>query len=220
MTTKKPGSAGSPGSPGSPILNGPYQEPTLHYATAPDGNLDYQDRRPGRRVFAPETPQVPLGRQPQAGMFDINDFAAQYRDHLVNRLRVLVGEWRAAGYPGVTSRVTLELLGYWFANPQRPSWQQLFFAQRETVETAIWLNEVADKSNPGTHVLGQLRLAQETVGQATADDDAANVLPRVAFNGKAYYRVHGAELRSTPRHPWSKPNAENLRWHNENRFRG
>ena len=54
MTTKKPGSAGSPG---SPILNGPYQEPTLHYATAPDGTLDYQDRRPGRRVFAPETSQ-------------------------------------------------------------------------------------------------------------------------------------------------------------------
>ena len=54
---------------------------------------------------------MPLGRQPQAGMFDINDFAAQYRDHLVNRLRVLVGEWRVAGYPGVTSRVTLELLG-------------------------------------------------------------------------------------------------------------
>ena len=40
------------------------------------------------------------------------------------------------------------------------------------------------------------------------------------FNGKAYYRVHGAELRSIPRHPWSKPNAENLRWHNENRFKG
>ena len=210
MTTKKPGSAGSPG---SPILNGPYQEPSLHYATAPDGNLDYQDRRPGRRVFAPETPQVPLGRQPQAGMFDINDFAAQYRDHLVNRLRVLVGEWRAAGYPGVTSSVTLELLGYWFANPQRPSWQQLFFAQREAVETAIWLNEVADKSNPGTHVLGQLRLAQETVGQATVDDDASNVLPRVAFKmatgtGKTvvmaclivYHYLNRSQYRNDPRY--------------------
>lgn len=180
MSTKKPSSAGSPT---SPILNGPYQEPELHYATTPDGNLDYQDRRRGRRIFAPETPQVPLGRQPQAGMFDINDFAAQYRDHLVNHLRELVGRWRRDGYPGVTSRVTRELLAFWFENPQRATWQQLFFAQREAVETAIWLNEVAEKSNPGTHVLGQLRLAQETVDQAAA----GNVLPRVAF--KRDYRL-------------------------------
>ena len=206
MSTKKPSSGGSPN---SPILNGPYQEPTLHYATAPDGNLDYQDRRPGRRIFAPETPQVPLGRQPQAGMFDLNDFAAQYRDHLVNRLRELVGQWRLAGYPGVTSRVTRELLGYWFDNPQRASWQQLFFAQREAVETAIWLNEVADKSNPGTHLLAQLRLAQETVDQAAP----GNVLPRVAFKmatgtGKTvvmaclivYHYLNRSQYRSDPRY--------------------
>lgn len=165
------------GSAITPILNGPYQEPALHYATTPDGNLNYEDRRPGRRIFAPETPQVPLGVQPQAGMFDINDFAAQYRDHMVNRLRELVGRWRQEGYAGVTSRVTRDLLTYWFENPERPSWQQLFFAQREAVETAIWLNEVAEKSNPGTHILAQLRLAQETVNQAAP----GNVLPRVAF---------------------------------------
>ncbi|MBE0546262.1 MAG: hypothetical protein IH627_01130 [Rubrivivax sp.] len=134
MSTKKPSSAGSPT---SPILNGPYQEPELHYATTPDGNLDHQDRRRGRRIFAPETPQVPLGRQPQAGMFDINDFAAQYRDHLVNHLRELVGLWRRDGYPGVTSRVTRELLAFWFENPQRATWQQLFFAQREAVESYV-----------------------------------------------------------------------------------
>jgi type III restriction enzyme len=193
----------------SPILNGPYQEPLLHYATTPDGNLDYQDCRPGRRIFAPETPQVPLGRQPQAGMFDLNDFAAQYRDHLVNRLRDLVGQWRAEGYPGVTSRITKELLAYWFDNPQRPSWQQLFFAQREAVETAIWLNEVADKSNPGTHVLAQLRLAQETVDQAAS----GNVLPRVAFKmatgtGKTvvmaclivYHYLNRSQYRNDPRY--------------------
>lgn len=206
MSTKKPGSAGSPT---SPILNGPYQEPELHYATTPDGNLDYQDRRRGRRIFAPETPQVPLGRQPQAGMFDINDFAAQYRDHLVNHLRERVGRWRRDGYPGVTSRVTRELLAFWFENPQRATWQQLFFAQREAVETAIWLNEVAEKSNPGTHVLGQLRLAQETVDQAAA----GNVLPRVAFKmatgtGKTvvmaclivYHYLNRAQHRNDPRY--------------------
>lgn len=206
MSTKKPTSAGSPT---SPVLNGPYQEPALHYATSPDGNLDYEDRRRGRRIFAPETPQVPLGRQPQAGMFDINDFAAQYRDHLVNRLRELVGLWRRDGYPGVTSRVTRELLAYWFENPQRATWQQLFFAQREAVETAIWLNEIAEKSNPGTYVLGQLRLAQETVDQAAP----GNVLPRVAFKmatgtGKTvvmaclivYHYLNRAQYRNDPRY--------------------
>ena len=45
----------------TPILNGPYEEPGFHYATTTDGNLDYQDKRSGRRIFAPETPQVPLG---------------------------------------------------------------------------------------------------------------------------------------------------------------
>ena len=48
-----------------PILNGPYDEPLFHFATAADGNLDYRDRRDGRRVFAPDTPQVPLGHTPQ-----------------------------------------------------------------------------------------------------------------------------------------------------------
>ena len=195
----------------SPILNGPYDEPGFHYATTTDGNLDYEDKRPGRRIFAPETPQVPLGKQAQAGMFDLNDFAAQYRDHLVNQLRELVGTWRREGYPGVTSRVTRDLLQFWFNNPNRPAWQQLFYAQREAVETAIWLNEVADKSNPGTHALNQLRLANETVGEGGGGD--GSVLPRVAFKmatgtGKTvvmaclilYHYLNRSQYRNDPKY--------------------
>ena len=163
----------------TPILNGPYEEPEFHYATTVDGNLDYEDKRRGRRIFAPDTPQVPIGKQAQPGIFDLNDFAAQYRDHLVNQLREHVGTWRRDGYQGVTSRVTRDLLQFWFHNPARPAWQQLFYAQREAVETAIWLNEVAEKSNPGTHVLNQLRLAQETVAEGSTLPDP--VLPRVGF---------------------------------------
>jgi type III restriction enzyme len=172
---KPAASAGA--STSGPILNGPYDEPLYHYATAPDGNLDYRDRRPGRRIFAPDTPQVPLGQslQDQAGLYDLNDFAPNYRDYLVNLLRSQLGEWRAQGYPGVTSRVTRDLLAYWFQNPQRPDHQRLFFAQREAVEAAIWLNEVADKSNPGTHILNELRKAQASV------DDRELTLPRIAF---------------------------------------
>jgi type III restriction enzyme len=202
-TPKSPTPAGGE----SPILNGPYDEPVLHYATTQDGHLDYSDRRKGRRIFAPETPQVPLGKQPQSGLFDINDFATQYREYLVNLARSQVGAWREAGYPGVTSRVTLELLRFWFTDPERESWHRLFFAQREAVETAIWLNEVADKSNPGNHVLAELRLAQESV------EDKDSMLPRMAFKmatgtGKTvvmaclllYHYLNRSHYRSDPRY--------------------
>ncbi len=158
-----------------PILNGPYDEPLYHFATAADGNLDYRDRRNGRRVFAPDTPQVPLGHTPQGALYDLNDLAANYRDYLVNLLREQLGRWRQAGYPGVTSRVTRELLSFWFENPERATHHRLFFAQREAVEAAIWLNEVADKSNPGSFVLQQLRSAQASV------EDPELTLPRIAF---------------------------------------
>lgn len=192
---------------GTPILNGPYEEPAFHYATTLDGNLDYKDKRPGRRIFAPETPQVPLGKQAQSGMFDLNDFAAQYRDHLVNLLREMIGAWRREGYPGVTSRVTRDLLQFWFISSERQPWQQLFYAQREAVETAIWLNEVAAKSNPGTHILKQLRARQETVGEGE------DVLPRIAFKmatgtGKTvvmaclllYHYLNRSEYRNDPKY--------------------
>jgi putative restriction endonuclease len=39
------------------------------------------------------------------------------------------------------------------------------------------------------------------------------------FNGKAYYRLHGEKLASSPRQPWCVPGGEYLRWHNENAFR-
>ena len=160
----------------SPILNSPYDPPVWHYATDPAGNLDYADRRRGRRIFAPDTPQVPLQTAQQGSVFDLNDFAAEYRNHLVNLLREELTLWREQEYPGVTSRVTRDLLHFWFLNPERPSYKRLFFAQREAVEAAIWLNEVAEKSNPGTHILNQLRLAQRTVGDVEAD-----CLPRIAF---------------------------------------
>ena len=71
----------------SPILNGPYEAPAWHYATADDGSLDYERPMPGRRIFTAHTPQVPLGRQPQGSLYDVNDFVAEYRDQLVNLVR-------------------------------------------------------------------------------------------------------------------------------------
>jgi type III restriction enzyme len=39
--------------------------------------------------------------------------------------------------------------------------EKLFFAQREAIETAIWLNEVAEKSNSGQNLLNLLKQAQD-----------------------------------------------------------
>lgn len=191
----------------SPILNGPYSEPEFHYATADDGSLNYEDPRKGRRIFAPQTPQVPIGTLAQGSIFDLNDFATQFRDELVNLLREQIAAWRSAGYPDVTSRVTRDLLDFWFRNPDRPAWKKLFFAQQEAVETAIWLNEVAYRSNTGTHVLNRLRQANETV------EDPASVLPRIAFKmatgtGKTvvmaclilYHYLNRSQYRNDPRY--------------------
>lgn len=159
----------------NPILNSPYVEPGLHYATDQAGNLNYDDVRNGRRIFTPDTPTIPLSQR-QPGMFDINDFEGRHNEHLINLLRHEVGQWRASRYAGVTSRVTRELLDYWFLNPDREDRDKLFFAQQESIETAIWLNEIAERSNPGTNVLNRLAEAQQTVSQ-----DRAQILPRMAF---------------------------------------
>lgn len=213
MATRRQGSKAvaadvqTPKAAPSPILNGPYSEPAFHYATALDGSLDYETPRTGRRIFAPQTPQVPIGRQPQGSIFDLNDLSTQFRGELVNLLREQIAQWRATDYPDVTSRVTRELLQFWFRNPDRPAWKKLFFAQQEAVETAIWLNEVAHKSNAGTHVLNRLRLANETV------EDPASVLPRMAFKmatgtGKTvvmaclilYHYLNRSQYRNDPRY--------------------
>lgn len=156
----------------NPILNNPYEEPLLHYATNLAGELDYERVMPDRRVFTPDIQSVPVRSGAQRDLLEVNDAAAEYGDFIVNLIRREVKQWRVAIYPN-TTRVTKELLHYWFLDPQREN--RLFFAQREAIETGIWLNEVAEKSNPGQHILSRLAEAQHVNG-----DEAAN-LPRLAF---------------------------------------
>ncbi|NML65551.1 DEAD/DEAH box helicase family protein [Hymenobacter sp. RP-2-7] len=161
--------------PDNPILNNPYQEPAGHYATDQQGNLDYARVEAGRRLFVPEVQVVPGKHQGQKEVFAFNEAAASYGTHPVNLLRREVGQWRAAGYPEAT-RVTRELLTYWFPDHDDSPVKKLFFAQREAIETAVWLNEVAGRSNAGSHLLGLLRAGQQSVSAQVADQ-----LPRLAF---------------------------------------
>lgn len=159
----------------NPILNSPYDEPKLHYATDADGSLNYNDIRAGRRIFAPDMQAMPSRQGPQGSIFEINDFSAEYGTHIINLCRKEIGKWREERYPN-TTRVTKELLLFWFENPERHATRQLFFAQREAVETAIWLNEVAEKSNAGQNILNKIREGQQIVSEDTTDQ-----LPRIAY---------------------------------------
>jgi len=132
----------------NPILNSPYKEPTLHYDTDSEGSLDYNNVCKGRRIFKTDSAVIPTRQKGQKEIFEWNDDAEQYGTHPINLARKEVGKWRLGNYPN-TTRVTKELLNFWFENPERIVTKKLFFAQQEAVETAIWMNEVADKSNAG-----------------------------------------------------------------------
>jgi type III restriction enzyme len=159
----------------NPILNAPYLEPRWHYATDLQGNLNYEDIRPGRRIFDPSQGgyTIPLKKQRQGSLIEVNEMAAEYGEHLINLLRKEVGKWRQAEYPDVTG-ATRDLLRYWFLNPERYATRQLFFAQREAIETAIWINEVAAKSNAGNHILRKL-------AEARTAESTEETLPRICF---------------------------------------
>lgn len=162
----------------TPILNSPYEPPTRYYETDPiDGSLNYDVVRDGRRIFRRDVQIIPEGKKANQERIwaDVNDLEGDENDHLINRIREEVGKWRKAEYPD-TTRVTRDLLHFWFMNPEKPFEHRLFFAQQEAVETAIWLNEVAARSNAGQHILSRLRDAQGTVSA-----DPAQQLPRIAY---------------------------------------
>jgi len=107
--------------PRSLIINSPYDMPHRHWE---------QDQH-GRLL------QVVEGRR-RAG-YEIVDTRTNTRRveelELVNRIRPRVDEWRAAGYPGVTS-VTRRLLAHWHDPEARPL--PFYFCQMEAIETLIW----------------------------------------------------------------------------------
>ena len=58
---------------------------------------------------------------------------------LVNKIRKEVNEWRKKGYPNITE-TSRSLLNFWF-NTEHPNGFQYYFAQRESVESIIYLYE-------------------------------------------------------------------------------
>jgi len=160
----------------NPILNNPYDEPRYHYNVDINGNLDYGSILDGRRPYMGNI-QITPNRVSQTHLFNAEDLENDNPDaKFINDLRKEVKSWRERGYTMVT-RITRELLNFWFNNPERQNFQKLFFCQREAVETAVYLNEVADRDpNIGRSLLRQLDERRESVSNLWED-----ILPRTAF---------------------------------------
>jgi type III restriction enzyme len=115
----------------NPILNNPYEEPRLHYATNVEGELDYEQVMEGRRLFTGQVAAMPVTVGPQKEFASISDDIVRGQTNLlVNLVRREIGAWRGDRYPN-TTRVTSDLLRFWFLNPERHASARLFFAQRE-----------------------------------------------------------------------------------------
>ena len=79
---------------------------------------------------------------------------AQLMPPLVTTIRKEVHEWRESGYTDA-SKTSIALLNYWFETPHdldksdsMSSEFKYYFAQREAVESAIWLYEIQQARDP------------------------------------------------------------------------
>ena len=115
-----------------PIICSPYDEPNDHWV------YDTQTGDASRAGF--RRPASYWYKTERTGSAQQTLFAEEERDDLplVNLLREDVRRWRDADYRGA-SNVTKELLRFW-SNPKRS--RRLFFCQRESVETIIYLAEL------------------------------------------------------------------------------
>lgn len=116
-----------------PVLTTPYDEPTRHWKTIDDRAIDTIVQ--GRRDPAQPLPDRRSIRSTSEGP-----------QHNVKLLRTEVKEWRDGGWNG-TSAATLQLLEYWSREPGQGPEKSLFFAQREAIESIIYLTEVGGESH-------------------------------------------------------------------------
>ena len=160
----------------NPVLNNPYEEPKYYYDTDMNGNIDYATVINGRRPYGYDVNIVPKKRGDQTIFSQKAFISVDPNAEFINGIRKEVKEWREAGYPKA-SRITKELLDFWFNNKERRANLRLFFCQREAVETAVWLNEIAERDpNTGNYIMNLLGERRHTVSM-----DDAYVLPRTAF---------------------------------------
>ncbi len=122
----------------SPIINDPFAEPARHWSF--DGAAPAITD--GRRASG----YLPPGGE--GGQVSITSEVVALA--LVNDMRDRVRRWRDDSYPGVTA-VTRDLLDRWF-DDERESGTRPYFAQREALETIVFLTEAPDDRRVGVAI--------------------------------------------------------------------
>ena len=137
-----------------PTLHSPYEEPDRHWKRTPDDRDTVNEVLSGRLRVRRTSARAPSSQQPlQPTLGPAPDAAGVDHLLLVERLRKLVRDWREAGWPRTTSATRL-LLEYWSRPPGEGPRYSPFWAQREAVETIVYLTEVASH---GSAELRELR---------------------------------------------------------------
>jgi type III restriction enzyme len=130
----------------NPILNSPYDPPDRYYEIGPSGptGVVKEGRRPSESFIPLAATKKGKGAQQEAFDFDATKERRE-KNSLINDIRREVEKWRRDGqFAGVTP-ISRKLLQHW-ADPSREN--RVIFAQREAVETAIFLTEVAGRHVP------------------------------------------------------------------------
>lgn len=153
-----------------PILNSPYERPTRHWELDPQGQPTQkiiEARRKAEFITPIPKPKKKKGQASQNEMvFDegkgLSNQQQQYDPtSIINELRSLVDQWRALKNPSLwqVTPETTRLLQHWRSH--QFSGVRPFFCQVEAVETAIWLFEVAPKTQQGKRILEHLDRANK-----------------------------------------------------------
>ena len=122
----------------NPIVNAPFDEPARHFRFDDEGITSevVEGRRESGYFLPIASPRKKSGQLKFETEWTQDRFQSSPR---INRIRDRVRQWRSGGYVGCT-RTTERLLQYW-SDPDRE--RKLFFCQREALETAIYIAEVA-----------------------------------------------------------------------------
>jgi len=150
----------------NPIINSPFRAPARHFKFDDDGITNEIVELRRRSAYFVPIPASKKKGQVQPDLFNLTEERVE-ENVLINDIRSRVDQWREMGYPSTTS-VTKKLILHWNSVERvRP----LFFCQREAVETAIFLAEVASKHGQ-RHYENRIR---------DANNEANPGLDRIAF---------------------------------------
>lgn len=180
-----------------PVLTPPYSEPSRHWKTVAGETVDevVEERR---RANEP----LPMGAADyiprDLGLFEPADASS------LDKLRGEVREWREGGWSKCTN-ATRELLEWWSREPGEGPVHSLFFAQREAIETIVYLSEVVEPSHDTVRRLKALGqgwsrgLTRLALRMATGTGKTAVMACLIAWYATNRSREHRADAKGLAR---------------------